>query len=141
MMNGRMRFGLGALCAVAVIALLHPICNFVFECGCSALWSGGAGTCELMPGAVPAAQACPWCAAHPLVQLGVVGGVWGLAFAFGDRLASNLGFVPGLGAALVLSVVLLFCAAWVMGALAGYPGASDRPVDTTSFCSGSPANG
>ena len=139
MMNWRVRLGLGVFSGLVVIALVHPVCNFVFGCGCSAMWSGGASTCELMPGAVPAIQACPWCAAHPLVQLGVVCGVWGLSFGIGTRLtASGFGLWPGLTTILLLAVVFLFCAAWIMGALAGFPGPTDGDAaNISAVCTGS----
>jgi len=140
MTSRRLQIMLGILGALVVALLVHPVCNFVFECGCSAVWSGGAMTCELMPGAVPSSHSCPWCAAHPLAQLGVVAGVWGLALLAGQRFASLFGAWVGVGTVVFLSVFFLFLAAWMTGSFVGYPQSAERPTNASSFCAGSGVN-
>ena len=44
-----------------VILLAHPICDFVFACGCSGLWAGGADSCRHAPWGGGPAPFCPWC--------------------------------------------------------------------------------
>ena len=53
--------GLSVLSIGVVLSIAHPMCDLVFACGCSPLWSGGAETCRHGPWLQEAAPFCPWC--------------------------------------------------------------------------------
>ena len=49
---------LAAVAAVSASVLMPPVCNLVFKCGCSWLWTTAAAHCNIHNAAPPH---CPWC--------------------------------------------------------------------------------
>ena len=56
--------------AVAVTGLVYlDLCDWIFDCGCRAMWAGGASACNIQTAGHPD---CPWCSY----------GFWGAAIPF-----------------------------------------------------------
>ncbi len=125
----------GVLLSCALLAL--PVCNALFDCGCSWPWSGGLDHCNIRR--AEAKHHCPWCA-HGGLGMASFGAaaVAGAAVAWrGDRrsrLPENPGraggekgrtgtgdlivrVLAGIGVFLVISLV----AGWLTALAAGYP--------------------
>ena len=49
---------LAAVAVVSASVLMPPVCNLVFKCGCSWLWTTAAAHCNIHNAAPPH---CPWC--------------------------------------------------------------------------------
>ena len=49
---------LAALAVVSASILMPPVCNLLFKCGCSWLWTTSAAHCNVHNSAPPH---CPWC--------------------------------------------------------------------------------
>jgi len=49
---------LAAAAVVSASVLMPPVCNLVFKCGCSWLWTTAAAHCNIHNAAPPH---CPWC--------------------------------------------------------------------------------
>ena len=124
---------------VVVLVLLHPICDFVFNCGCTPVWLGGSATCELMPLNVAPNAACPWCAMSTTTLTILVAGSWlgGILAGVGlHRL--GLGWFSILGA-FAVSALLLSGAALGTGIAQGFPQNLGPDEQTSHRCaSGGP---
>src|SRR6185503_11574595 len=49
---------LAAVAAYSASVLMPPVCNLLFKCGCSWLWTTAAAHCNIHNSALPH---CPWC--------------------------------------------------------------------------------
>src|SRR5947208_3301907 len=49
---------LAAVTVVSASVLMPPVCNLLFKCGCSWLWTTAAAHCNVHNSALPH---CPWC--------------------------------------------------------------------------------
>ena len=49
---------LAAVAVVSASVLMPPVCNLLFKCGCSWLWTTAAAHCNVHN---PAPPHCPWC--------------------------------------------------------------------------------
>src|SRR5262249_35407349 len=100
------------LAVVAVVSasiLMPPVCNLIFKCGCSWLWTTAAAHCNIHNLAPPH---CPWCS-H---------GAWGyylpyVGFMVGQFVAGVLMFrlTGQLALAVVTTVAAILPVAYLMG--------------------------
>jgi len=123
--------------AGCVISLAHPICDFIFHCGCSAIWSGGADTCQLLPGHVPLDSACPLCAARPLVIGAVLGGSWLCGLAGTCVLYARGGPWLSISLGVMLCTACLLAAVWLLGVYEGFPKQEGTVSGAPIGCGGS----
>lgn len=113
----RVAIAFAAVAGGTSVALL-PICDLLFDCGCSWPWTGGVAHCNVFQHGVPH---CPWCA-YPrsadlslAALLGAQGlGAWAVARR---RPGVLLPLVGSLMAGTATALVLRHVVAW----WAGYP--------------------
>jgi len=105
-------FGVAAACAGI---LFVDMCDLIFDCGCTSLWSGGSALCNVNHATGPH---CPWCA-HPTAGatalLGVLAAQSSLIYGPLPLVAASLGVWARLAAALIAFPTV----ATVLGALHG----------------------
>ena len=100
---------LGAIAIVSASVLMPPVCNLLFKCGCSWLWTTAAAHCNVHNALPPH---CPWCshgaAGYYLPYVGFIAGQF-LAGALVFRLTGQLIL------AVVSTIVAMLPVGYLMG--------------------------
>ena len=100
---------LAAVAVVSASVLMPPVCNLVFKCGCSWLWTTAAAHCNIHNAAPPH---CPWC------NHGALGYYLPYAgFIAGQLLVGALAlrFTGHLVLAVLMTVVAILAVGYLMG--------------------------
>jgi hypothetical protein len=79
----RRRLAAAALALAGAAALFLPLCDLLFDCGCTWPLLGGAAHCNVHR---PHPPHCPLCAGPPVYGLSFGLAVWGLLFLPLDRI-------------------------------------------------------
>jgi hypothetical protein len=77
-----------ALAVLGAAALFLPLCDLLFDCGCTWAFLGGAAHCNVHH---PQPPHCPLCAGPPVYGLAFVLLVWAALFVPLDRLLRQRG--------------------------------------------------
>lgn len=87
--EGRRRWVRRAALAAAAMALValtaHPICNWLFACGCSPVFAGGVATCNIHQPGPPDCPVCTNTLAGVAFTAALLAG-WGGVVVLADRL-------------------------------------------------------
>ena len=102
-------FLLAVVAVVSASVLMPPVCNLLFKCGCSWLWTTAAAHCNIHNAAPPH---CPWCSHGALGYYLPYAG-----FILGQFLAGALAlrFTGHLVLAVLMTVVAILPVGYLMG--------------------------
>ena len=100
---------LAAVAVVSASVLMPPVCNLVFKCGCSCLWTPALAHCNIHNAAAPH---CPWCSHGALGYYLPYAG-----FIVGQLLVGALAlrFTGHLVLAILMTVVAVLPVGYLMG--------------------------
>jgi hypothetical protein len=100
---------LAAVAVVSASVLMPPVCNLLFKCGCSWLWTTAAAHCNVHNSMPPH---CPWCSHGALGYYLPYAG-----FAIGQFLAGALvvRFTHQLALAVLITVAAILPVGYLMG--------------------------
>jgi hypothetical protein len=106
---------------VLLSIFLLPLCNLIFQCGCSYLWAGADSHCNIH---VPGKPDCPWCIApfhnktlSLLAQMIPFILIFAAACAssYLSRRKRSVSYVKQLAAGIAGGLVVMLVTAWIYG--------------------------